>query len=98
MEASVRLRKDNPNLTDLSDSLRPTKLAEKYTELYDNDWTDAFEELHNKCRLPEEKVVQCLLKILKVLNRFYSITQKLSQNGIFVHVCDLSECFLVPFT
>lgn len=65
-EASTRLRKNNPDLTDLSDKDRPTKLADKYTELYDNEWTDAFEELQNTCRLPEEQAVSLLLSILMV--------------------------------
>ena len=79
MEASVRLRKDNPNLADLSDALRPTKLAEKYTELYDNNWTDAFEELHDKCSLSEGRVIKCLLKILMVCFCFqFSLSHCLS--------------------
>lgn len=64
-EAGDQLRKDNPNVTDLSDPDRPTKLAEKYTELYDNEWTDAFEELQNRHRVNEENVISCLLDILK---------------------------------
>ena len=65
-EASERLRKDNPNLTDLSDANRPTKLAEKHSELYDNEWTDAFEELQKKCRLDNREAVKCLLEIMTV--------------------------------
>ncbi|XP_076071738.1 uncharacterized protein LOC143043212 isoform X2 [Mytilus galloprovincialis] len=36
---------NNPNITDLSDMNRPTKVAEKFNSLYDNQWTDAFEDL-----------------------------------------------------
>jgi hypothetical protein len=36
---------DNPNIADLSDENRPTKLAEEFSELYDNEWTDTFEIL-----------------------------------------------------
>lgn len=63
-EAGERLRKDNPNLTDLSDANRPTKLAEKHSELYDNEWTDAFEELQKKCHLADREAVKCLLEIM----------------------------------
>jgi len=38
-----KLTHNNPNIADLSDKNRPTKLAERYTELYDNQWTDAYE-------------------------------------------------------
>ncbi|KAL3879271.1 hypothetical protein ACJMK2_031573 [Sinanodonta woodiana] len=40
--AGALLTHDNPSIADLSDPNRPTKLAEKYSELYDNQWTDAF--------------------------------------------------------
>ncbi|XP_053399109.1 uncharacterized protein LOC123558279 [Mercenaria mercenaria] len=39
---SVRLRDNNPNIVDLNDQCRPTKLAEMFSELYDNEWTSAF--------------------------------------------------------
>ncbi|XP_060596417.1 putative leucine-rich repeat-containing protein DDB_G0290503 isoform X2 [Ruditapes philippinarum] len=45
--AGERLTKDNSAITDLSDPNRPTKLGEVYSELYDNQWTDAFEALKN---------------------------------------------------
>ncbi|WAQ97921.1 hypothetical protein MAR_022294, partial [Mya arenaria] len=38
--ASSKLRDNNPNITDLSDQNRPTKIAEKMSELYDNEWTE----------------------------------------------------------
>lgn len=43
--AGEKLSEDNPAIADLSDSHRPTKLGEMYSELYDNEWTDAFEAL-----------------------------------------------------
>ena len=42
---SSKLRDNNPNLTDLSDANRPTKISEMFSELYDNEWTDAYDEL-----------------------------------------------------
>ena len=38
-----KLTKGNPAITDLGDPNRPMKLAEKYGELYDNEWTDALD-------------------------------------------------------
>ncbi|XP_060566872.1 uncharacterized protein LOC132725706 [Ruditapes philippinarum] len=55
--ASAKLTDGNPNIADLSDKNRPTKLAEQYSELYDNEWTDAFGVLkggnseENACRI-----------------------------------------------
>lgn len=41
--AGDQLTKDNPAITDLSDTNRPMKIGEKYGELYDNEWTDSME-------------------------------------------------------
>lgn len=63
--AGAKLTHGNAAITDLSDTDRPTKIAEKFSELYDNAWTDAFEELdityHN-----EKETINVLLKILQV--------------------------------
>ena len=61
--AGESLAMGNANVTDLSDPNRPTKLAEQFSELYDNDWTDAFEELAD---LLDEEKIKLLLKILQV--------------------------------
>ena len=61
--AGESLAMGNANVTDLSDPNRPTKLAEQFSELYDNDWTDAFEELAD---LLDEEKINLLLKILQV--------------------------------
>ena len=58
---------DNPNIADLSDTNRPTKLAESFSELYDNEWTNAFEELKQKKKGEDVDIVKSLLDLLKVL-------------------------------
>lgn len=45
---------------------RPQKLGEKLSELYDNEWTDAFEDLRDTENLDEKSIVQKLLEIFKV--------------------------------
>lgn len=45
---------------------RPQKLGEKLSELYDNEWTDAFEDLRDSENLDEKSIVQKLLEIFKV--------------------------------
>ncbi|XP_071126133.1 uncharacterized protein [Mytilus edulis] len=45
--AGIQLTKGNSDITDLSDSNRPTKLSEKWSSLYTDEWSDAFDELYN---------------------------------------------------
>ncbi|VDH89820.1 Hypothetical predicted protein [Mytilus galloprovincialis] len=61
--AGDRLRNNNPGITDLSDPNRPMKIAEKFTEMYDNDWTDSMEALE-ELDLGEEECVKILLHFL----------------------------------
>ncbi|KAK3593600.1 hypothetical protein CHS0354_018697 [Potamilus streckersoni] len=63
--ASNMLRDNNPNIADLSDPNRPTKLSEQFSELYDNEWTDAFDELQKIFGDKEDKeVISYLLRLL----------------------------------
>ncbi|XP_052794651.1 uncharacterized protein LOC128227820 [Mya arenaria] len=64
-----KLSDNNPNIADLSDTNRPTKLAERYQELYDNQWTDAFEVIE-KCYSDEKKCIGILLYLLKDVKQF----------------------------
>ncbi|XP_052794372.1 uncharacterized protein LOC128227669 isoform X2 [Mya arenaria] len=74
---SVRLRKlagekltqDNPNIMELSDPNRPTKLGEIYSELYDNQWTDAFEGL-TQSGYQEAEAIRALNITLKHAYKF----------------------------
>lgn len=64
--ASTQLTDGNPAITDLSDTNRPTRIAEKFSELYDNEWTDAFEALTSQYHMSEREAVDLLFRILKV--------------------------------
>ncbi|XP_053400224.1 uncharacterized protein LOC123557878 [Mercenaria mercenaria] len=57
--AGDRLIDNNPAIADLSDPNRPTKLGEVYSEMYDNEWTNAFETL-NKSGYDDETAVETL--------------------------------------
>ncbi|KAK3602812.1 hypothetical protein CHS0354_026363 [Potamilus streckersoni] len=57
----------NPNITDLSDQNRPSKLGERYSELYDNQWTDAFEVLTEKFDQDDKEAIEVLRIILLAL-------------------------------
>ena len=54
---------ENPDIADLSDPYRPTKIAEMFSELYDNQWTDGFASLEKH---GDQKAIQILMDILKV--------------------------------
>ncbi|XP_061165407.1 uncharacterized protein LOC133174327 [Saccostrea echinata] len=46
--ASQQLTEGNPNIADLSDTHRPTRLGEMYSQLFDDEWSEAFEALKPK--------------------------------------------------
>lgn len=80
--AGESLTMGNANVADLSDPNRPTKLAEQFSELYDNEWTDAFEELEH---MTDSERISYLLYILQVgfctiVCIFYSLTIPFNQN------------------
>ncbi|XP_021356601.1 kinectin-like isoform X2 [Mizuhopecten yessoensis] len=74
-QAEMRLTDGNHGITDLSDPNRPTSLAEKFSELYDNEWTEAFEEMLENKRtatpvMTEQSAIRFLLEILSVTNDY----------------------------
>lgn len=64
--ASKQLLAGNPNMADLSDKNRPTKIGEKFGLLFDEEWSEAFESFNEKLRFPEEECLRVLSKILRV--------------------------------
>ena len=62
---SSQLMDSNPNIADLSDTNRPTKLVEQFSELYDNEWTNAYGVLGN-ILADEFSVIRFLLGLLEV--------------------------------
>ena len=63
--AGDKLTAGNPNITDLSDGFRPTKLGEMYMQLYDDEWTEAFDglEVQGQCDI---EAIGILEKVLMV--------------------------------
>ncbi|XP_060565681.1 uncharacterized protein LOC132724742 [Ruditapes philippinarum] len=74
--ASSRLRDNNANIADLSDQNRPTKVAENFSELYDNEWTDAFDVLQDE--LGEKETIDFLLNSLM---ESFKICQEISSEN-----------------
>lgn len=66
-----KLSNKNPDIADLSDKNRPTKIAERFNELYDNQWTDAYEMAENLYKESSEKhITKLLIQLLMDVNRF----------------------------
>ena len=79
---SAQLLHDNPKFDDLSDINRPTKLAERFSDIYDNEWTDAFEVITYEMDFQEDQAIHLLLDLLMVNTLFNSNCKKvvLKQN------------------
>lgn len=62
--AAKQLTEGNPNIADLSDNHRPTKIGENFEKIYDDQWSDAFEVLKEQGK-NETEAVKNLVAILK---------------------------------
>jgi len=56
----------NPNIVNLNDPYRSTKVAELYSELYDNEWTTAYDRIE-KDKPDGRYIIDTLLDILIVI-------------------------------
>jgi hypothetical protein len=63
--AGQKLKSNNPAITDLSDEDRPLKLAEKFSQMYDDEWTDSLEEI-SSIGFDDETSISFLLFIVMV--------------------------------
>lgn len=63
--AGAKLVAGNTSIADLGDRYRPTRIAELFSELYDNEWTEAVDTLCD-AQCSEEKIVQNLFITLQV--------------------------------
>lgn len=63
-----KLRHKNPAITNLNDPNRPLKIGEQYSEVYENEWTDAYSTIldQENLKLSEKETVSILLDILRV--------------------------------
>ena len=68
---SSRLTDNNPNIANMGDEYRPTKLAEMYNELYDNEWTTAYIAMEDV--LGDFQLVSFLLDMLMVTYGFKGV-------------------------
>ena len=73
MVIGTKMKSDNSNIADLSDKNRPTKLAEAFNELYDNEWTDAWVTLQNNWRGTSDKDKGCIRHLYNTLMVYYKL-------------------------
>ena len=66
--AGAKLMDNNPDIADLSDPNRAMKIGEKFSSLYDDDWTDGYQMFTEKFKLCEEDAIKQLLDILLVMS------------------------------
>ncbi|XP_060608167.1 uncharacterized protein LOC132760245 [Ruditapes philippinarum] len=78
--AGHKMQDGNPNITDLSDPFRPTKLAEKFREVYDEEWTRSFEELDVFLK-DEMKVIATLSYLMSQVEIFLHSVQRRTDQG-----------------
>jgi hypothetical protein len=66
--AGNKMTEGSPNIANLGDPNRPTKIAEVYSEIYDNEWTDALDFCNTKLgkEYNEDDALQALSKTLIV--------------------------------
>ncbi|KAL3878451.1 hypothetical protein ACJMK2_030801 [Sinanodonta woodiana] len=93
--ASSKLRDNNPNIADLSDPNRPTKLSEQFSELYDNEWTDAFDELEKLLGDKEDKYKK-EMEIISYLRDFMVEIHSVCNDLSFSKLKTIEEAFVKP--
>ena len=72
--AGDRLTKGNPGITDLGDLNRPMKIAEKYGELYDNEWTNVIDcTVEVKALYPDMKTAEIEEVIIRHLYQLVTV-------------------------
>lgn len=86
--AGRKLLDNNPNIADLSTEIRPTKIGENFMQVYDNEWTDAFEELGQNGQ--DDK--QCIDSLLKILKEAFEHTEIKAKNFDAKMISIISSC------
>ncbi|XP_052793112.1 probable DNA double-strand break repair Rad50 ATPase isoform X2 [Mya arenaria] len=90
--AGDKLHDNNADIADLSDPNRAMKLSEKFGQLYDDQWTDAFEEMmKNKNIKGTQK--EATVFLIEMLQKAFDFCETTANN----HFERLKEVVLSPF-
>ena len=68
--AGAKLMDNNLAIDYVSDPNRAMKIGERFSSLFDDDWTDGYEMFTEKFKLSEEAAIRLLLEILLVFSEF----------------------------
>ncbi|XP_062577368.1 uncharacterized protein LOC134239217 isoform X2 [Saccostrea cucullata] len=86
--ASQQLTQGNPNIADLSDKNRPTKIGEKFALVYDDQWSEAFEALKVGGKT-EETVVTELANLVRECYKFSDETKDKMRNELMKRTAEV---------
>lgn len=86
--AGAKMAHENPNIADLSDPNRPVKLAEAFSELYDNEWTDGFGILSKQ--FGERQTISILKEILEDVNDYCTKSAEAIRELVVTELRDLT--------
>ena len=76
--AGDKLTKGTPAITEIGDPNRPMKIAEKYGELYENEWTDAIDcTVEVKALYPEMKTAEIKEVLIRHLYQLVMVSLNL---------------------
>ncbi|XP_063414156.1 uncharacterized protein LOC134696357 [Mytilus trossulus] len=78
--AGDNMTKGNPGIADLSDLNRPTKLGEKWTSLYTDEWADAYEELRHDAQRNQPKSIE--RQLLDIVALCYKKCHEIAEDQI----------------
>lgn len=86
---ALNLADNNPNLVDLSDVNRPNNLVERFSQLYDNEWTNACEALKKIEGFEDDKVA--VKQLLDIVMECFSFCKDkaATQLTLILKACDL---------
>lgn len=59
------IQRAHPQMADLNDPNRALKIGEMYSQLYDDQWTEAYQYLDNVMNLREDKILETLQRIIR---------------------------------
>lgn len=64
----LNIQPSYPEIACISDQYRPTKLAEEFQSLYNDEWISAYEEIDETGRIKdEEALIGVLAEVVKVI-------------------------------
>ncbi|XP_052077720.1 uncharacterized protein LOC127715641 isoform X3 [Mytilus californianus] len=92
--AGIQLTKGNSEIADLSDANRPTKLGEKWSSLYTDEWSEAYDEITMKRTIKNENC-RVEKELFEIAKKCYTTCVELEQKqmtDIKKHAWDIACC------